>query len=124
MHHLFGIIPIPPPLQTRSLVYDLKARLDWGKPALTILDVRDRALFNASHIVGALSMPADELIDRALTSLPLNRDLYVYSETDEETAAVANQLRAVGYRHVSEIRGGVSAWKAVGFPIESVLMAA
>lgn len=123
MHHLFGIIPLPPPLQARSLVYDLKARLDWGKPALTILDVRDRVLFNASHIVGALSMPVDELIDRALTSLPLTRDLYVYSETDEETAAVASQLRAAGYCNVSEIRGGVSAWKAVGFPIESVLTA-
>ncbi|MBD2034212.1 rhodanese-like domain-containing protein [Phormidium sp. FACHB-592] len=124
MHHLFGIIPIPQPLQSRSLVYDLKARLDWGKPALTILDVRDRVLFNASHIVGAISMPADELIDRALASLPLNRDLYVYGETDEDTALIASQLRTVGYRHVSEIRGGVSAWKAVGFPIETVLTAA
>jgi rhodanese-related sulfurtransferase len=124
MHHLFGIIPIPPPLQARSLVYDLKARLDWGNPALTILDVRDRDLFNASHISGALSMPVDELIDRALTSLPLARDLYIYGETDEESAEIANQLRAVGYRHVSEIRGGVSAWKAVGFPIDFVLTAA
>ncbi|PSB28773.1 rhodanese-like domain-containing protein [Stenomitos frigidus] len=121
MHHLFGIIPLPPPLQAQSLVYDLKARLDWGKPALTILDVRDRSLFNASHISGALSMPVHELIDRARTSLPLNRDLYIYGETDEESAEIANQLRAAGYRHVSEIRGGVSAWKAVGFPIDSVL---
>ncbi|MBC7970307.1 MAG: rhodanese-like domain-containing protein [Verrucomicrobia bacterium] len=124
MHHIFGIIPIPPPLQARSLVYDLKARLDWGNPALTILDVRDRRLFNASHISGALSMPVDELVDRALTSLPLSRDLYIYGETDEESAEIANQLRAVGYCHVSELRGGVSAWKAVGFPIDSVLEAA
>jgi rhodanese-related sulfurtransferase len=69
-------------------------------------------------------MPADELIDRALASLPLNRDLYVYGETDEDTALIASQLRTVGYCHVSEIRGGVSAWKAVGFPIETVLTAA
>lgn len=124
MHHIFGIIPIPPPLQARSLVYDLKARLDWGNPALTILDVRDRRLFNASHISGALSMPVDELVDRALMSLPLSRDLYIYGETDEESAEIANRLRAVGYCHVSEIRGGVSAWKAVGFPIDSVLEAA
>ena len=123
MHHLFGIIPLPPPLKAQSLVYDLKARLDWGKPALTILDVRDRSLFHVSHISGAISMPVDELVDRALTSLPLNRDLYIYGETDEESAEIANQLRAVGYRYVSEIRGGVSAWKAVGFPIDSVLKA-
>jgi rhodanese-related sulfurtransferase len=124
MHHLFGIIPLPPPLQARSLVYDLKARLDWGNPALTILDVRDRSLFNISHISGAISMPVDHLIERALTSLPLNRDLYIYGETDEESAEIADRLRAVGYQHVSEIRGGMSAWKAVGFPIDSVLAAA
>ncbi|XGW00563.1 MAG: rhodanese-like domain-containing protein [Leptolyngbya sp. BL-A-14] len=124
MHHLFGIIPLPPPLRSQSLVYDLKARLDWGNPALTILDARDRALFNISHISGAISMPVDELIDRALTSLPLNRDIYLYGETDEETAEIAARLRAAGYPYVSEIRGGVSAWKAVGFPTDSVLMAA
>ena len=121
MNHLFGIIPLPPPLKARSLVYDLKARLDWGKPALTILDVRDRGLFNASHISGALSMPVNELLDRARNSLPLDRDLYIYGETDEESAEIAAQLRRAGYRNVSEIRGGVSAWKAVGFPIDSVL---
>ncbi len=124
MHHIFGIIPIPPPLEARSLVYDLKARLDWGNPALTILDARDRTLFHASHISGAISIPVNELRDRALTSLPLTRDLYVYGETDEESAAIAAQLRAIGYCNVSEIRGGVSAWKAVGFPIEAVLAAA
>ncbi|MBW4472281.1 MAG: rhodanese-like domain-containing protein [Stenomitos rutilans HA7619-LM2] len=124
MHHIFGLIPLPPPLQPRSLVYDLKTRLDWGNPALTILDVRDRRLFNISHISGAISMPVDELTDRALVSLPLNRDLYVYGETDEETAESADRLRAVGYRYVSEIRGGMPAWKAVGFPIDSVLGAA
>lgn len=124
MYHLFGIIPLPPPLRSQSLVYDLKTRLDWGNPALTILDARDRALFNISHISGAISMPVDELIDRALTSLPLNRDIYIYGETDEETAEIADRLRAVGYPYVSEIRGGVSAWKAVGFPTDSVLMAA
>lgn len=124
MHHIFGIIPLPPPLRSRSLVYDLKARLDWGNPALTILDVRDRALFNISHISGAISMPVNELIDRASLSLPLNRDLYIYGETDEDSAEIADRLRAVGYRYVSEIRGGVSAWKAVGFPIDSVLAVA
>ncbi len=121
MHHIFGIIPLPPPLRANSLVHDLKARLDWGNPALTIVDVRDRASFNTSHIVGAISMPDHELIDRALTSLPLTRDLYIYGETDEESFEIANRLRSAGYQNVSAIRGGVSAWKAVGFPIETIL---
>lgn len=121
MHYFLGIIPTPPPLQARSLVYDLKTRLDWGEPALTIVDVRDRGLFNSSHIMGAISMPVCSLLDQALASLPLTRDVYVYGETDEESAAAAAVLRSTGYQNVSEIRGGVAAWKAVGFPIESTV---
>jgi rhodanese-related sulfurtransferase len=120
MNKFLGIFPTPAPLQAKSRVHDLKARLDWGEPALTILDVRDRSQFNRSHIVGALCMPPEELVARALTSLELDRDLYVYGETDDETVEAAAQLRRVGYRHVSELRGGVSAWKAVGYPIESI----
>ncbi len=112
------------PLQTQSRVYDLKARLDWGEPALTIIDVRDRSLFNISHIMGAVPMPPNEPTNRVLDKLELGRDIYIYGETDEETAAAAAQLRAAGYRNVSQLRGGVAAWKAVGFPVESLLTTA
>ncbi|MBD0345600.1 MAG: rhodanese-like domain-containing protein [Coleofasciculus sp. Co-bin14] len=108
------------PLQSQSRVYDLKARLDWGEPALTIIDVRDRSKFNTSHILGAVPMPLSEPKDRVLDKLELGRDIYVYGTTDEEAAAGAAQLRAAGYRNVSELRGGLAAWKAVGYPVESV----
>jgi rhodanese-related sulfurtransferase len=118
----FGILPTPPPLQAQSRVCDLKARLDWGEPALTIIDVRDRIQFNSHHIMGAVCMPVHELTHRALTSLELDRDIYIYGETDDETVEAAAQLRKVGYRNISELRGGVAAWKAVGYPIESAAL--
>ncbi len=120
MSNLFGIIPTPPPIQPKSNVYDLKARLDWGEPALTILDVRDRLEFNTGHIQGAISLPLVALVDRALSSLDLERDLYVYGETDDMSATAAQHLRTAGYKNVSELRGGFPAWKAVGFPIEAI----
>lgn len=121
MNYFLGIIPAPTPLKDRSLVYDLKARLDWGEPGLTIVDVRDRGLFHTGHIMGAISMPLPELIDRARASLSLNRDVYLYADTDEETAEAAERLRSAGFRNVSELRGGMAAWKAVGFPVESIV---
>jgi len=120
MIKFFNRSPRLRPLQAQSRVYDLKARLDWGEPALTILDVRDRREFNTSHIMGAVPMPLNEPTDRVLDKLELGRDIYVYGETDEETAAAAAQLRAAGYENVSEIRGGLAAWKAVGYPVESM----
>jgi rhodanese-related sulfurtransferase len=111
-------IPIPAAIKAKSRAHDLKERLDWGEPALTIIDVRDRSAFHTSHISGAISFPMSELVDSALTSLEVIRDIYVYSFTDEETAEAAAKLRVAGYQNVSELRGGLAAWKATGCPIE------
>ena len=121
MSGLLGLIPTPEPLKAQSRVYDLKVRLDWGDPALTIIDVRDRNQFQISHIMGAVPMPLAELTHRALSSLELSRDIYVYSDTDEEAVEAAAKLRQAGYLNVSELKGGLPAWKAVGYPVESIL---
>jgi len=118
-NRLFGIFTKPAPMQETSRVYDLKSRLDWGEPALTIIDIRDRSLFNESHIMGAISMPANELINRIQSALEYDRDIYLYSSTDDETAEAATQLRAAGYQKVSVLRGGVAAWKAADFQVET-----
>jgi rhodanese-related sulfurtransferase len=122
--NLFGIFPKPGPMQETSRVYDLKARLDWGEPALTIIDIRDRDLFNERHVMGAISIPAVELVPRAMNTLEFDRDLYIYASTDEEATTAAEQLRTSGYKKVSVLRGGVAAWKAAGFPVETSAIAA
>jgi rhodanese-related sulfurtransferase len=123
MNRFFGLLPKPSPLRPESRVYDLKERLDWGEPALTIIDVRDRADFNESHITGAISMPVEALLATATRCFEATRDLYIYSNTDEESMAVAEQLRRAGFLRVAIVRGGVAAWKAAGFPVEMVTAA-
>ena len=118
MNTVFGVFPKPDPLKPVSQVYDLKTRLDWGDPALTIIDVRDRASFNSNRITGAISMPTVELIERARQSIPPQRDIYIYGATDTEAANAVKLLHQAGYRNVAQLRGGVAAWKAVGFPVE------
>lgn len=112
------MISIPKPIKEQSRVYDLKRRLDWGETALTIIDVRDRDAFNSSHITGAVSLPLSQLVNGALNNFELDRDIYVYGQTDEETAVAASTLRAAGYSNVAELLGGLPAWKSAGFPIE------
>ncbi len=118
MSAFLNFIPIPAPLKAQSRVYDLKERLDWGEPALTIIDVRDRNLFNVSHISGAVSLPMNELVNRALVNFELTRDIYVYGSTQEQTALAAKELRNAGYLNVAEIIGGLGAWKAADYAIE------
>lgn len=116
-----GIVPPQPPIEPQSNAHELKSRLEWGEPAFTILDVRDRMTYNDGHIMGAMPMSIDELVERAKSSLASSRDIYIYGETDEETSQAAAQLRAAGFEHVSELKGGLPAWKAVGGPTEGIV---
>jgi rhodanese-related sulfurtransferase len=114
----FQFIVIPEAIQNQSSVDSLKNRLDWGEPALTIVDVRDRAAFNTSHIMGAIGMPVQELVTRARASFEFIRDIYVYGETEGQTAEAASQLRAAGFQNVAELVGGMAAWKRANYPID------
>jgi rhodanese-related sulfurtransferase len=118
MARRFQFTIIPEAIQNRSNVESLKNRLDWGEPALTIVDVRDRNAFNTSHIMGAIAMPMQELVTQARASLEFIRDIYVYGETEEQTAEAASNLRAAGYQHIAELVGGLAAWKRAKYPID------
>jgi rhodanese-related sulfurtransferase len=116
-----GIIPPEPPVKSESDVHTVKARLEWGEPAFTILDVRDRRVYNEGHIMGAMAMPIDTLIDTAPGALDRERDIYVYGTTGQESAEAARILRSAGFTHVSELKGGLGAWKAIGGPTEGII---
>lgn len=118
-----NLTPTPPKLKAQVSGSELKSRLEWGEPALTILDVSDRQVFNQGHIMGAMSMPSEEVVDRANSSLDHDRDIYIYGETDEQTTEAANRLRQVGFRAVAELRGGLAGWKAIAGSTEGSIEA-
>ncbi|MBW4513274.1 MAG: rhodanese-like domain-containing protein [Scytonematopsis contorta HA4267-MV1] len=113
-----NVTPAPDRLTAESSAHDLKSRLEWGQPALTILDVRDRESFNDIHIMGAMTMPLDEVVNRASSSIDRIRDIYVYGGSDEEAAQAAAGLREAGFQNVAQLKGGLEAWKAVAGPME------
>ncbi len=114
-----NVTPTPPSQQMpQSSAQALKQRLEWGEPAFTILDVRDRAAFNASRIMGAMPMPMEFLPQRAQETLEPRREIYIYGDSDEQSAQAASKLREAGFESVSELRGGLAAWKAIGGPTE------
>jgi len=116
-----GIIPPQPPIEAQSDVHTLKSRLEWGEPAFTILDARDRSTYNEGHIMGSMPMPVDQLQERAVSSLDKSRDIYIYGANDEQTTQAAQVLRSAGFEHVSELKGGLAAWKAIGGPTEGIV---
>lgn len=113
-----NVTPTPPGIKAISSAHDLKSRLDWGEPAFTILDVRDRDSFNKGRILGAITMPSEELVDRAQSALEPQRDIYIYGSSDADTSQAASKLREVGFRNVAELKGGLEGWKAIAGPTE------
>lgn len=112
------VTPVPSGFDTVSSPAVLKARLDWGEPALSILDVRDRTAFNYERITGAIPIPIQDLVESVKASFEDNRDLFIYSESDTYAVEALTQLQSAGFRRVSLIQGGLPAWKAIGGPTE------
>ncbi len=99
----------------------LKARLDAGDDLL-LLDVRPAADFvgEQGHIPGAINIPLEYLPGR-IDTLPadLERPIALVCRTDRRSAKAAALLARRGFAEVQVIEGGMTAWLANGWPVES-----
>jgi rhodanese-related sulfurtransferase len=116
---LSKLTPTPVILQEESTAYDLKTRLEWGEPALSIIDIRDREAFNQGRITGAVSMPMEQL-EQMKSTLQPQHDIYIYGDTDERAHEAAQMFRAAGFEAVTHIMGGLDAWHEIGGPTEGI----
>ncbi|MGB3299369.1 MAG: rhodanese-like domain-containing protein [Phormidesmis sp.] len=119
MLKIFGLFSAPKFLNSAASPSDLKKRLDWGEPALTIIDIRSKAAFLKGHITGAVPISDAILVESVSANLEIERDIYVYSGSDEQSAAAAHRLREAGYQSVAELKGGLSAWQAIKGSVET-----
>jgi len=89
-----------------------------GEPAFTIVDVRDRNVFNDGHIMGAMPIPMDELVDRAQSSLEPSRDISM-AEDQETNLAAASCV--VQFQRVAELEAGLLHGNRSLVPTEGIL---
>jgi rhodanese-related sulfurtransferase len=82
------------------------------------LDVRTQPEWNQFHIKGSTLIPVEVLAAR-LNELPKSRDIVVVCLTGERSQRGAAILKQAGFPHVSYVSGGLQAWMAGGYPVES-----
>jgi rhodanese-related sulfurtransferase len=116
---LGNLTPTPVVLQEESTAYELKTRLEWGQPALSIVDVREHEAFNQGRITGAVSMPMEQLTEMKSILQPTS-DIYIYGDTDEQAHTAAQMLRAAGFEAVTHVMGGLDAWHEIGGSTEGI----
>lgn len=84
---------------------------------VTVLDVRPLEEYRAGHILGAISIPLEEL-NRRLSELPRGKEIVAYCRGPYCVLAIeaVEVLRSKGFR-AARLEDGVPDWRASGYPV-------
>ena len=98
---------------------ELTAAIDNDEP-IVILDVRDKDLYLAGHLPGAISLPR-AAIELDIDEIVPDQDTKVVTYCGGETrgSLSAHTLQIMGYENASVLTGGFRGWKSAGLPIDN-----
>lgn len=83
-----------------------------------ILDVRTEAEWKAAHVPGSALISLPHLADWS-REVPRRREVILVCADAEQCAQAFAILRAAGIPALSRMTGGLEAWQAAGYPVES-----
>ena len=84
---------------------------------IELVDVREYAEYAGGRVAGAKLLPLGE-IEQRHTGLDDSKPIYVMCRTGKRSAQAQTKLAKLGYKDVTNVRGGFEAWKKESFPIE------
>ena len=86
----------------------MKARLDRGDHFVPI-DVREPHEYRICHIPTARLIPLGE-VPKRLNELDPQADIVIHCKSGMRSARACGILRAAGFEHVRNMKGGILAW--------------
>lgn len=89
------------------------------RQGVPVLDVRTPAEFRASHIQGAINLPLDKLTVDVVPEGMKQKEFFVVCQAGSRGAAACEKLSRYLGSLVKNIDGGMNAWAARKFPVES-----
>jgi rhodanese-related sulfurtransferase len=114
---VFGILLLRPQATSSVEITPAQAYAQFQQGAF-FLDVRTQDEWNQAHIAGSKLIPLDELQNR-LDELPRDRDMVVVCRSGVRSKEGVSILQKAGFTRVACMNGGILAWKAAGYPLES-----
>lgn len=82
------------------------------------LDVRTQEEWNQFHLAKSTLIPLDQLPNR-LTELPKDQEIVVVCLSGHRSQSGVTILQKAGFKHVSYLTGGLQAWIAAGYSVQS-----
>lgn len=98
---------------------ELKRKMDRGEK-FTLVDARSTYSYKEEHMKGAISLPLDEVDEKAEQILGKNDEIIVYCSSFSCTASgdEVRKLRKMGFKNVRHYAGGIKDWKEADYPTE------
>jgi hydroxyacylglutathione hydrolase len=95
-------------------VHQLKDRLGKNGGGLTVLDVRTDREWKDGHVEGALHIHGGKLQER-FADVPREKPVAVLCGSGYRSSIAASFLLREGYSDVSNVAGGMAAWRAAQY---------
>jgi hydroxyacylglutathione hydrolase len=93
---------------------DVAARVSAGA---IVVDVRSAAEWRTGHVPGSLHIPLGRLMTQ-MNDKPRDQSVVLLCETGSRSAIGASLLAAAGFTDVTNLTGGIVAWRREGLPLE------
>ena len=85
-----------------------------------ILDAREKAEFETSHIPNAIHIGYQDRDDNALTGIHINDRIVVYCSVGYRSEKVGEWLQEMGFQSVENLYGSIFEWANRGYPLEDM----
>jgi rhodanese-related sulfurtransferase len=96
---------------------DVKQAFARSKRGAKLVDVRSSGEFKSGHPKGAVSVPPGQ-IKKDQTGLGRDDDILVICLSGHRSPRQARKLAEMGFTSVSNVHGGLMAWKKAGLPVK------
>lgn len=85
----------------------------------TVVDIRDRARFEAGHVVDAVLMAPEVLSKGEEGRIKKKRGVVVICENGSQSYRTVKALRAAGFDGAFSLKGGIGSWQRDSQPLVS-----
>ncbi|MEC4805235.1 MAG: rhodanese-like domain-containing protein [Jaaginema sp. PMC 1080.18] len=92
----------------------LKTLLDRNK--VEVVDVREPGEYAGEHIPGSKSFPLSKFDPQAVAN-STDKQVILYCQSGNRSNQAAQKMLAAGYSEVTQLQGGINAWKTADFEV-------
>jgi glyoxylase-like metal-dependent hydrolase (beta-lactamase superfamily II) len=98
---------------------ELAQRLEQRRNDFVILDVRERDAYARGHVPGARHLARGQLEMKVDENFPdPTIEILTVCEVGKISTLAAATLRALGFRRAVALDGGMTSWRAAGYPVD------